>query len=164
MTERRLAKSAAESGKAGECSIDLPKRGRMPTSVGDGCSSCTWHALQENILLVRCVVAFQADTRRLDAFHHRCLRKLLRIPCSYISRVPNSEVLQQSGQMLLSALLEQRQIQLYRRITALPADSYVKKVVCKPTGEPIVWNLLRGRGRPRQMWCQCVHKLSMSRA
>ena len=100
----------------------------------------------------------QADRRRLDAFHFRCLRKLLRIPCSYVSRIPNMEVLRQSGLPPLSKLLERRQVQLYRRITDLPADSLVKQVVCTQDGEPIQWNLRRARGRPRQMWTKCVYQ------
>ena len=31
----------------------------------------------------------QADLRRLDAFHCRCLRKVLHIQPSYLSQVPN---------------------------------------------------------------------------
>jgi len=106
----------------------------------------------------------QAERRRLDAFHFRCLRKLLRIPCSYISRVPNMEVLRQSGLPPLSKLLERRQAQLYRRITDLPADSLVKQVVCTQDGEPIRWNLRRARGRPRQTWAKCVYQIACAGA
>ena len=50
----------------------------------------------------------QADRTRLDAFHYKCLRKILGIPCSFISRVPNAHVLEQSGGPMLSQLLLDR--------------------------------------------------------
>ena len=33
-----------------------------------------------------------AELRKLDAFHHRCLRRIVSIPPSYISRISNSDV------------------------------------------------------------------------
>ena len=36
----------------------------------------------------------QADKARLNAFHCSCLRKILKVPPSWISRIPNNTVLQ----------------------------------------------------------------------
>ena len=105
----------------------------------------------------------KADMKRLDAFHARCLRKILRIPSSYISRISNSEVLTIAGQTLLSESLRQRQVQLYTKIWKEAGDgtqnSLIQKLVCNKSGEPVSWNLNRGRGRPRQQWNQSVYKL-----
>ena len=36
----------------------------------------------------------KGDRRRLDGFHVRCLRQILKIPPSFVSRVSNAKVLQ----------------------------------------------------------------------
>ena len=48
--------------------------------------------------------------QRIDAFQCFCLRQILHIAPSYISRISNASVLERSGQTPLSALLEQRQV------------------------------------------------------
>ena len=99
----------------------------------------------------------QADKTRLDAFHYKCLRKILGIPCSFISRVPNAHVLEQSGGPMLSQLLLDRQAKQYLKITAQPADNIIKKLVCHDDGQPRTWFSRRRRGRPRQMWAAMVY-------
>ena len=101
----------------------------------------------------------KADRAKLDAFHHRCLRMILRIPPSFVSHVPNLEVLTKSGLPLLSVVLERRQTSLYQRIVAMPDDSFIKSLVCFPSGQPKLWSAQRRRGRPRQMWNQSVYNL-----
>ena len=99
----------------------------------------------------------KADRCRLDAFHHRYLRRILGIQHSYYSRVTNASVLQQAGSCLLSTRLLQRQKKLYERIGQLPDESFVKRLVCDENGQPILWATSRGRGRPRQQWAQSVY-------
>ena len=101
----------------------------------------------------------QSDRQWQDAFHCRCLRKMLRIPCSYLSRISNEEVLGVACQQRLSTLLQERQVQQYKRIAHLTNDSLVRQVVCNSSGEPMEWHCRRGRGRPRQMWSQSVYKM-----
>ena len=55
----------------------------------------------------------KAVRQRIDAFQCFCLRQILHIAPSYISRVSNVSVLERSGQTPLSALLEQRQVRSY---------------------------------------------------
>lgn len=45
----------------------------------------------------------QADLSRLDAFHVQCLRRIYNIPCSYISRISNRDVLSTAKQRTLSS-------------------------------------------------------------
>ena len=68
------------------------------------------------------------ERAKLDAFHHRCLRKVLGIPSSYISRVPNADVLDAAGVPLLSDLLCRRQTCLYRKISQQHAGSYANNL------------------------------------
>ena len=102
----------------------------------------------------------KADRAKLDAFHYRCLRKVLGTPCSYLSRVPNSEVLERAGACTLSKLLLDRQTRLYTRLALQPAESFARTLVCSENGQPRTWHTRRGRGRPRQTWALMVHSLS----
>ena len=99
----------------------------------------------------------QADRAKLDAFHYKCLRKILGIPCSFISRVPNAHILEQSGRPMLSQLLLDRQMKQYVKIAAQLADCIIRKLVCQDDGQPRTWYFRRKRGRPRQMWAAMVH-------
>ena len=98
---------------------------------------------------------------RLDAFHHRFLRRILRIPPSYYSRISNASVLQQAGSRLLSTSLLLRQKALYRRIAELPDDSLVRRLVCDSQGLPMSWTQRRRRGRPRQQWAHSVYNMTV---
>ena len=99
----------------------------------------------------------QAERAKLDAFHYKCLRKILGIPCSFISRVPNAHVLEQSGRPMLSQLLLDRQMKQYIKIAAQPVDCIIRQLVCQDDGQPRTWYFRRKRGRPRQMWAAMVH-------
>ena len=98
-----------------------------------------------------------SEVKRLDAFHVACLRKISGIKHSYVSRVSNAEVLQQTGERPLSELLLHRQCQLYDNITKKPLDDPLRKLVCKEDGSPQVWVHTRRRGRPRQTWARQVY-------
>ena len=103
----------------------------------------------------------QHERLRLDAFHHSCLRKMLGIQHSYLSRVPNSEVLSAAALPLLSQLLTDRQISLYKKIAGSSCESFAKALVCTDIGTPRTWYHKRRRGRPRQMWAESVYFLSL---
>ena len=103
----------------------------------------------------------KADKCRLDAFHCKCLRKILGIAPSYFSRVSNADVLEKAGSKLLSAILSDRQVHLYSSIASQSDASLVKQVVCDSSGGPRNWAPeRRRRGRPRQQWTQCVHAMA----
>ena len=65
----------------------------------------------------------KAFLRQLDGFEARSLRKILGIPHSYLSRVPNVEVLKQAAAKPYSKILMHRQLQLIARIAALPSSN-----------------------------------------
>ena len=101
----------------------------------------------------------QADRRRLDAFHCRCLRRILRIPPSFLSRVSNCTVLEIGDSEPLSELLLSRQRKLYSSITQQPAESLVRRLVCDANCQPMRWPGKRRRGRPRQQCSAAVFSL-----
>ena len=67
----------------------------------------------------------KADISKIDAFHCRCLRVILGIPHSMISRVTNATVLETAGSKLLSTTVSSRQLILFGNIAALPDSSMI---------------------------------------
>ena len=55
----------------------------------------------------------QAELKRLDAFHYKCMRRILKIPHSYIRRVTNYDVGVQSNSIRLNLQLLKHQMMLY---------------------------------------------------
>ena len=102
---------------------------------------------------------------RLDAFQCYCLRQIMRIPPSYISRISNVSVLGRSSQVPLSELFKERQIRCYKRVMAASQSDFVKQLVCDSVGKPFKWYVRRSRGRPRQRWVDEVfHLINLSDA
>ena len=99
------------------------------------------------------------ECRRLDACHYRCLRRLLRIVPSFISRISNAEVLRTAEMRPLSTMLRDRQMALYQRVVGMNESSSLRRLVCDSQGRPRVWEVRRRRGRPRQRWTQAVYEL-----
>ena len=101
----------------------------------------------------------KAERARLDAFHCRCLRMILRIPCSYVSRISNAVVLERAGMHPLSETLLSRQQAQYLKIKRQEHTSILRHLIMDEAGGPRVWCGARRRGRPRQRWAREVHKL-----
>ena len=101
----------------------------------------------------------KVEQRRLDAFQCYCLRQIMRIAPSFVSRISNVTVFERSHQTPLTALLKQRQIRCYKIVQASGQDDFVKQLVCNNHGVPINWYIHRKRGRPRQKWATSVFRL-----
>ena len=86
----------------------------------------------------------KSDLRCLDAFHCRSLRNVLKIPSSYDSRISNEDVLRTAGVGRLSTMLQERQAKLYERITKMPHESLVRRIVCDLHAAPVKWHARRG--------------------
>ena len=104
----------------------------------------------------------KVDCTRLNAFQCYCLRRILRIPPSYVSRVSNLRVLERACQTQYSDLLQQRQIRLYQKVQSMPVESMLRRLVCNLNGCPKQWHYHRNRGRPQQRWAQSVFKLMIA--
>jgi len=100
----------------------------------------------------------KAERCRLDAFHCRCLRYILKVPPSYFSRISNAEVLARASMQPLSEILLGRQKKQFWKIAG-QSDSVLRRLVTTSTGEPIMWGRRR-RGRPRQRWSTELFKLT----
>jgi len=88
--------------------------------------------------------------QRIDAFHCSCIRRILGIAHSYISRVTNADVLRQGNMMPLNKILLQQQLLYYGRLQRMPnhpAQSLMDTQIGK-----------RRRGRPYLSWVVEVRK------
>ena len=102
----------------------------------------------------------KADLSRLDAFHIKCLRRICKIPPSFVSRVSNRSVLAISDQKNFSELLHERQIHLYKKVVDLPTSSLIRFLVCAPNSHfPRQWVQKRKRGRPKSQWARSIFHL-----
>ena len=101
----------------------------------------------------------KADRTRLDAFQCACLRRILKIPPSFVSRITNDVILSESSQTKFSTLLQSRQKRLYQKIQTMPCSSLMRKLVCDVDGKPTNWNSARKAGRPCQRWGPSVFNL-----
>ena len=107
---------------------------------------------------------FNATARRkLDAFQNRCLRRILGIAPSYVSRVPNAEVIRLAGVRKASATLLQRQLELFGRIAVDPRAVTLRDSFMKPGSLNLNDFDIEGRrrGRPRNYWPQMVRSMAV---
>ena len=62
-------------------------------------------------------------------FKQKCFRKILNIPHSFVSRISNKSVLEQSGRQEISSILTYRQLVLSGKIAALPSTDVRRQCV-----------------------------------
>ena len=104
----------------------------------------------------------QAERRRLDGFHCRCLRRIMKIPAAFYSRVSNSDVFQRAGARPATTILLEHQLLFLHKIVNLRGDDPLRKSVfmpgClqhyRPAGA-------RRVGRPRANWGEAVWRAAV---
>ena len=95
---------------------------------------------------------------QLSAFHARCLRRILDIPHSFNSHIPNSEVLSRLGHSY-SVMIKYSRLMLFHKIAQLPSNNVMRTYVFgggsmnlkEPNGKC-------SRGRPRKSWGAYIAK------
>ena len=154
------------------CRIGMAKADFLKLSKVWSHSSCTWpkkvrifSALIESKLLysLACMCLTVAQVRRLDGFQNRCLRKILGIKPSFISRVSNADVLTKAQHPSASLILQKRQLQLFGKVLRSPeahtlhSVSFVPSLFWKPRTDRYV----QRKGRSNREWAPDVTKLAL---
>ena len=95
----------------------------------------------------------QAERRRLDGFHARCLRRILKIAPSYYSRVSNATVWMRSRTQRLSTRLLQQQMHYFGKLALSDAGHPCREYVFETNSVALRrLNEVRRVGRPRLEW------------
>ena len=149
------------SRKIGTAAGDFRKLRTVWAHSGNSIKKKLWyfHSLIISRLLYGlatvCLVTVQR--RRLDGFYARCLRKILKIPAAFISRVSNAKVFAEAGVCPLSDKLTQKQLQLLGKVALSPAGSPLRRdTFADGSLIPQIGCYVRRRGRPRQDWTSSV--------
>ena len=101
------------------------------------------------------------ELARIDAFQARCLRKILGIQHSYVSRVSNESVLARARRMKLSSVLLQRQLMYFFKVACKGDDHPLRSAIFKPSSLDLrPPSGKRKRSRPRQTWSAELYKLA----
>ena len=109
------------------------------------------------------LVLTKQEKRRLDGFQNRCLRSILGIQPSFLSRTSNAEVWQRSAHVPTSKLLERKQLLLLGKILRCHPNHPLRQVSFEPgTYTAATSRYLRRVGRPRKEWIPEVFSLALS--
>ena len=130
-------------------------------------SSLTWkgklrifESLVESKLLysLNSICLTQAQEKKLDGFQARCLRAIIGVKPSYISRVSNKEVLEKCCHKKATELLKIRQLKLLEKIKE-SREGHPLRVVTFSRGSflrPATDEYVRRVGRPHKEWLKSL--------
>ena len=100
-----------------------------------------------------------AEIRRLNGFHCRCLRTILRIPPSFISRVPNADILAHAEEVPLGRQLLKQQLLLFGRLIRAPDTDPLRSLTFIEETTQLKSSICaRRRGKPRNEWVLMLQK------
>jgi hypothetical protein len=94
-----------------------------------------------------------AQQRKLNGFQNRCLRKIIGVKPSYISRVSNATVLAKARHRSATELLLKKRLQLFGKVLRSPPEHPLRRACFIPgTLTPITERYVRRVGRPSREW------------
>ena len=94
-----------------------------------------------------------AQQRRVNGFQNRCLRKIIGVAPSYVSRVSNATVLAKAAYTPATELLRKRRLQQFGKILRCPEGHPLKTASFIPnTTIPATELYVRRVGRPCKEW------------
>ena len=101
----------------------------------------------------------KAHRRRVDGFYAKGLRRILRIPAAFVSRVSDRTVFECAGVQPLTEQIFKRQLILLGQVVRAPdADPLRRDVFVNGTVRPVISHYIRRVGRPKANWTECVLK------
>ena len=98
------------------------------------------------------------QSRRMDGFHARCLRRILKIPAAFYSRISNQDVFKKAGVLPFSKQLLSRQVTLFRQVMKSPAGDPLRRNTLTNQNQSYMDLFVRRRGRPQLNWTDYVMK------
>ena len=102
----------------------------------------------------------RSDLRRMDGFHVSCLRRILRIPPSFISRISNEKVRKTALRPPISASIRSSQLRLFEQVLMCPGKKELKQATFwRDTTTPSTDAYVRKVGRPRDNWTDQMIKI-----
>ena len=106
-----------------------------------------------------------SDRRKLDGFQARCLRIILQVAPSFISRISNQTVLDRAGAVKLSTLLLRHQLLFFGKVArASDVDVLRQLTICRGSLDLVADRFVRRVGRPRNEWASCLYKEALKLA
>ena len=102
----------------------------------------------------------RADLQRMDGFHVSCLRRILRIPPSFISRISNEKVRRTALRPPISASIRSSQLRLFEQDLMCPGKKELKQAkFWRDTTTPSTDAYVGKVGRPRDNWTDQMVKI-----
>ena len=96
--------------------------------------------------------------RTTDGFQARCLRKILKVPAAFISRVSNEAVRRQAAKKNLSSELLKQQLQTFGSTAIRWNDPLRESIFVRGTITLIETQGVRRQGRPRHTWADQIKR------
>ena len=94
-----------------------------------------------------------AQKKRVNGFQSQCLRKIIGIEPSYISRISNAAVLAKASHFLATDIIRKKQLQLFGKILRSEAQHPLRRVCFIPnTLIPVTEQFVHWVGRPCKEW------------
>ena len=107
------------------------------------------------------------DFAKIERQHVRCLRRILKIPAAYVSRISNETVLKRARMPSAKSIIRQKQFQLLGHILRLPRNDPLGfehpdwRVCFKPTDDCLPAQppgIKKRKGRPCLRWAELLFK------
>ena len=89
--------------------------------------------------------------KRLESFHQRCLRRILKI--RWFHKVPNVEVLRRACSTTLESHVASMRLRWYGHVVRMPSDRLPRYLV-----DWVPEHGKRNRGRPKKSWLKVVEE------
>ena len=107
----------------------------------------------------------QPEIQKLNAFHMRCLRRILKIAPSFYSRISNQTVLTQARSRRISSVLLERQLKFFGTLARRRDDDVMKQSVLDVTAsvlKPKTATGIKRCGRHKISWPKGVYHAAAS--
>ena len=140
----RIGKAGSAFGKITK--IIKAKNVKLETKIN------IYNAIVLSILLYGCETwqIYVTDQKSLDAFHRRCLRKILGV--TYLDRVTNVDVLERTQHKNVSDIIQERRLRWFGHVARMNECRFPKQTMdWQPRGK-------RKRGRPKLTWKETLSK------